>query len=296
MISAGERYRKRRIDVRGLEMAYVDEGEGDPIVFLHGNPTSSYVWRNVLPYLVDKGRCIAPDLIGMGGSAKLPDSGPGSYRFVEHRRFLDALLQALGVRERVTLVAQDWGSALGFDWAYRHPSAVRAIAYMEAFVAPIDSWNDWPESAVPVFRAIRSAAGEGMVLDRNFFVEEVLPTEVLRGLSEAEMAVYRRPYAEPGESRRPTLTWPREVPVAGEPREVHEAITRYAAWLAKSTVPKLFIEAVPGAMFPSHRAVARAWPHQTHLTVRGGHMVQEDAPDEIGAALAAWLSGLPDAG
>lgn len=295
MISADERYRKRRIGVGGLAMAYVDEGEGDPIVFLHGNPPSSYVWRSVLPYLVDKGRCIAPDLIGMGDSAKLPDSGPDSYRFVEHRRFLDAFLQALGVRERVTLVVQDWGSALGFDWAYRHPSAVRAIAYMEAFVAPIDSWSDWPEAAVPVFRAIRSAEGEDMVLDRNFFVEEVLPTEVLRGLSEAEMAVYRRPYAEPGESRRPTLMWPREVLVAGEPREVHDAITRYAAWLAKSTVPKLFIEAVPGAMFRSHRAVARAWPHQTHLTVRGGHMVQEDAPDEIGAALAAWLTGLPDA-
>ncbi|MFI7054976.1 haloalkane dehalogenase [Streptosporangium canum] len=292
MISAEERYRKRRIEIDGLEMAYVEEGEGDPIVFLHGNPTSSYVWRNVIPYLADKGRCIAPDLIGMGESAKLPASGPGSYRFVEHRRYLDAFLQALDVRERVVMVLQDWGSALGFDWAYRQPSALRGIAYMEAFVAPIPSWSDWPEPAVALFQAIRSTAGEEMVLDQNFFIDDVLPAEVLRGLSEAEMAVYRRPYTEPGESRRPTLTWPREVPVAGEPRDVHDVVTRYAEWLAKSSVPKLFIEAVPGTMFETHRAVARSWPNQAHITITGGHMVQEDAPDQIGAAIASWLRDL----
>ena len=225
MISAAERYPKRRVEVLGLEMAYVDEGQGDPIVLLHGNPSSSYQWRNVIPHLADLGRCIAPDLIGMGDSDKLPHSGPGAYRFVEHRAYLETFLDAVGVRDRVTLVLHDWGSALGFDWAYRHPGAVRGIAYMEAFVAPIRSWDDWPEEAVALFQAIRSEAGEAMVLERNLFVEEVLPTEVLRGLSDDEMAVYRRPYLEPGESRRPTLTFPREVPVAGQPADVHDAIT-----------------------------------------------------------------------
>ncbi|MEU0688373.1 haloalkane dehalogenase [Streptomyces uncialis] len=292
MNSSEDRYQKRSIQVGGLGMAYIDEGEGDPIVFLHGNPTSSYIWRNVIPHVVDKGRCIAPDLIGMGDSDKLPGSGPNSYRFVEHRRYLDELLQALGVRERVTLVVQDWGSALGFDWAYRHPAAVRGIAYMEAFVATIPSWDDMPDQGAAFLQAIRSTAGEEMVLDRNLFVEDVLPHQVLRGLSEEEMAVYRRPYTEPGESRRPTLTWPRQVPVAGEPEDVHDTITRYAAWLATSSIPKLFIESVPGVMFEAHRAVARSWPNQTHLTITGSHMIQEDAPDEIGTALASWLRDL----
>lgn len=293
MISPEDRYPRRHVQVGGLDMAYVDEGEGDPIVFLHGNPTSSYIWRNVIPHVVDQGRCIAPDLIGMGDSAKLPDSGADSYRFTEHRRHLDELLLTLGVSDRVTLVVQDWGSALGFDWAQRHASAVRGIAYMEAFVATIPSWEDMPEQSAAFLRTIRSAAGEEMVLDGNFFIEDVLPHQVLRGLSEQEMAVYRRPYAEPGESRRPTLTWPREVPVAGEPEDVHDAITRYASWLATSPVPKLFVESVPGVMFEEHRAIARSWPNQTHVTIEGSHMIQEDAPDEIGAALSSWLRRLP---
>ncbi|RSS80789.1 haloalkane dehalogenase [Streptomyces sp. WAC06614] len=293
MIPADERYRKHRVRVDGLDMAYVDEGQGDPIVFLHGNPTSSYIWRNVIPHVVDQGRCIAPDLIGMGDSDKIPGSGPDSYRFVEHRRYLDGLLRALDVRERVTLVVQDWGSALGFDWARRNAPAVRGIAYMEAFVATIPSWEAMPDEGAAFLRTIRSPAAEEMVLERNFFVEDVLPHQVLRGLTEQEMAVYRRPYTEPGESRRPTLTWPREVPVAGDPGDVHEAITRYAQWLATSPVPKLFVESVPGVMFEEHRAVARSLPHQTHVTVTGSHMLQEDAPDDIGAALATWLRTLP---
>ncbi|MFI8106427.1 haloalkane dehalogenase [Streptomyces sp. NPDC086023] len=292
MISSEDRHQRHRIQVGGLAMAYVDEGEGDPIVFLHGNPTSSYIWRNVIPHVVDQGRCIAPDLIGMGDSDKLPDSGPDSYRFVEHRRYLDGLLQTLGVRERVVLVVQDWGSALGFDWAYRHQSAVRGIAYMEAFVAPIPSWDDMPEQGAAFLRAIRSPAGEEMVLDRNAFIEDVLPHQVLRGLSGEETAAYRRPYIEPGESRRPTLTWPRQVPIAGEPKDVHDTVTRYAEWLATSSVPKLFLESVPGVMFEAHRAVARSWPNQTHLTITGSHMLQEDAPDDIGTALASWLRTL----
>jgi haloalkane dehalogenase len=284
---------QRYVDVLGLPMAYVEEGDGEPIVLVHGNPSSSYEWRSVIPHLAGLGRCIAPDLVGMGDSAKLPDSRPGSYRFAEHRAYLDAFLSAVGVRDRVTLVLRDWGSALGFDWAYRHPSAVRGIAFMEAFVATIDSWDDWPPEAVATFKALRSDAGERMVLEDNFVIERLLPGEVLRELSPEDWAVYRRPYLEPGESRRPTLTWPREVPVAGEPRDVHDVIRRYAAWLGSSDLPKLFVEAVSGAMFESHREVARAWPNQTRVVVRAGHLVPEDAPDEIGSAIADWLRFVP---
>jgi haloalkane dehalogenase len=251
------------------------------------------VWRNVIPYLTDMGRCLAPDLIGMGDSAKLSTSGPKSYRFIEHRKYLDAFLETCNVRERVTLVVQDWGSALGFDWAYRHPDSVRGIAYMESFVAPTDSWSSWPEEAIATFQAIRSDAGEEMVLDQNFFVEKILPAGVMRQLSEAEMTVYRRPFEEPGESRRPTLTWPREIPIEGQPHDVHDIISQYADWLATSEIPKLFIEAVPGAMFETHRDIARSWPNQTHVTITGGHFVQEDAPDKTGAAIASWLRDLP---
>jgi haloalkane dehalogenase len=293
MISAKERYSKHKVTVHGLEMAYIDEGEGDPIIFLHGNPSSSYEWRNVIPYLVDMGRCIAPDLIGMGDSDKLPDSGPSSYRFIEHRKYLDGFMEALGLQNRITLVIHDWGSALGFDWAYRHPHAIRAIAYMDAIVMPITSWDEWPDAnAVALFQTIRSDAGEELVLDKNFFIENILPACVLRKLSAAEMAVYRRPYKNPGESRRPTLAWPRELPIAGEPQDVHDIIQTYSKWLASADIPKLFIEAVPGAMFESHRDFAKTWPNQTHVKIRGGHFVQEDSPDETGAAIVAWLKNI----
>ncbi|NNL64958.1 MAG: haloalkane dehalogenase, partial [Myxococcales bacterium] len=224
MISAEERYEKKSANVLGREMAYVEVGQGDPIVFLHGNPTSSYLWRNVIPHLADQGRCIAPDLIGMGDSEKLPDSGPDRYRFVEHREHLDALLAALGVERNVTLVIHDWGSALGFDWANRHRGAMLGIAYMEAIVKPM-SWAQWPDAARALFQTFRSPEGETVVLEKNVFVENVLPGSVLRGLTDAEMAVYRRPYREPGESRRPTLTWPRQIPIEGEPADV-DAIVR----------------------------------------------------------------------
>jgi haloalkane dehalogenase len=220
MISAAFPYKKQRRRVLGREMAFVDVGAGDPIVLLHGNPTSSYLWRNVLPYLQPRGRCIVPDLIGMGDSDKLPDSGPGSYRFVEHRRYLDALLEALDVRERVTLVVHDWGSALGFDWANRHREAVKGIAYMEAIVGP-QSWDHWDKFGMrPALQALRSEAGEAMVLQDNFFIEKILPKAILRTLSDQEMAEYRRPFVQPGEGRRPTLTWPRQIPIEGEPADV----------------------------------------------------------------------------
>ena len=275
-------------------MAYVDVGGGDPIVLLHGNPTSSYLWRHILPYLQPLGRCIAPDLIGMGDSDKLPDSGPDSYRFVEHRRYLDALLDDLGVRERVTLVIHDWGSALGFDWARRHPKAVKGIAFMEAIVAPqgADHWDSM--GMRHALEAIRSDAGDEMVLQNNYFIEEILPNAIRRELSEEEMTEYRRPFAEPGESRRPTLTWPREIPIDGEPADVNAITAEYADWLATSDVPKLFFKVEPGAVLTLDRLVqlVRGWPALTEKTVAGIHFVQEDSPDEIGQTIASWMATL----
>ena len=270
-------------------MAYVEVGSGDPIVLQHGNPTSSYLWRNVIPHLEGLGRCIAPDLIGMGDSAKLPTSGPDRYTFAEHARYFEALLAQLGVRENVTLVIHDWGSALGFDWARRHAGAVRGIAYMEAIVRPL-AWSEWPEAARGVFQGFRSPAGEEMVLTQNVFIERVLPGSVLRKLGDAEMAVYRRPFCNAGEDRRPTLTWPRQIPLDGEPAEVVEVVQRYADWLSRSDVPKLFIDADPGAILVgAQRDFCRRWPNQTEVRVRGNHFLQEDSPDEIGRAIAQWL-------
>src|SRR5258708_10258802 len=294
MISAAFPYQKQRRRVLGRTMAYVEVGNGDPIVLLHGNPTSSYLWRNVLPHLQPRGRCIAPDLIGMGDSDKLPDSGPGSYRFVEQRRYLDALLESLDVRERVTLIIHDWGSTLGFDWANRHREAVRGIAYMEAIVGP-QGWDHWDIMKMrPFLEALRSDAGEAMVLQDNFFIEKILPGAILRTLSSEEIAEYRRPFAEPGEGRRTTLTFPREIPIEGNPADVAEIVSAYAASLATSTVPKLFVKAEPGALLAggANLAPARSWPAQTEVTVKGIHFIQEDSPDEIGRAIAQWLAAL----
>jgi haloalkane dehalogenase len=293
MISAKFPYEKKRMNILGREMAYVEVGSGDPIVFLHGNPSSSYLWRNVIPYLENLGRCLAPDLIGMGDSEKLPDTGPGSYTFVEHRRYLDGLLQALGVEEQVTLVVHDWGSALGFDWANRHRDAVKGIAYMEAIVLP-RTWEDFPEPIREMQAALRTDVGEHLVLEQNVFVERILRAGVLRRLSEEEMAWYRRPFATPGEDRRPTLSWPRQIPVDGEPADVTGIVASYADWLRQSNVAKLFVNGEPGgaAMTGRFRDFCRTWPAQQEVTVAGIHFLQEDSPDEIGNAIAAWLRAL----
>ncbi|WP_441259388.1 haloalkane dehalogenase [Bradyrhizobium sp. 521_C7_N1_3] len=291
MISAAFPYKKQRRRVLGREMAYVEVGTGDPIVMLHGNPTSSYLWRNVLPHLKPLGRCIAPDLIGMGDSDKLPDSGPNSYRFVEHRRYLDALLESLDVRERVTLVIHDWGSALGFDWANRHREAVKGIAYMEAILGP-QYWDHWDKFGMRhALQGLRSEKGEEMVLRDSFFIEKILPGAILRKMSDEDMAEYRRPFAEPGEGRRPTLTWPRQIPIEGEPADVTAIVTAYADWLKTSHIPKLFLRAEPGGIL-AHGPVldlARSLPAQTEVTISGLHFVQEDSPDEIGRAVAGWM-------
>jgi haloalkane dehalogenase len=291
MISEVMPYEKQFLNVLDRTMAYFDIGQGDPIVFLHGNPTSSYLWRNILPYLQGEGRCLAPDLIGMGDSEKLPASGPASYTFVEHRRYLDALLAALGVERHVTFVIHDWGSVLGFDWARRHPDAVKGIAYMEALVQPV-TWDQWSPQSRSFFERLRGAEGEQMILQENLFVESLLPRRVLRQLTDAEMEEYRRPYREPGEGRRPTLSWPRQLPIAGEPADVVEIVRSCAAWLAVSPVPKLFINAEPGTISVEERAFYRSLPHQTEVSVRGLHFIQEDSPDEIGEALARWYTSL----
>lgn len=285
IISGADLYERRRLPVLDSHMAYVEVGVGAPIVFLHGNPTSSYLWRNVIPHLEASGRCLAPDLIGMGRSGK---AAGGSYHFVDHARYLDAWFEALAVTN-ATLVVHDWGSALGFHWARRHPDRVRALVYMEAIVRPL-TWDDWPENARKVFQAMRSEAGEEMVLQKNVFVERILPASVLRGLTHEEMDHYREPFRHPGESRRPTLTWPREIPVDGEPADVVAIVEAYGAWLATSPVPKLFVNADPGSILTGRqRELCRRWPNQQEVTVRGSHFVQEDSPAEIGRAIAAFL-------
>ena len=284
-ISAADAYERHRIAFLETEISYVDTGAGEPVVFLHGNPTSSYLWRNVIPHVEGLGRCLAPDLVGMGNSGAAPD---GSYRFVDHARYLDAWFEALGLTN-VTLVVHDWGSALGFYWAYRHPERVRGIAYMEAVVRPL-TWEEWRDESRQIFQDLRSEAGEEMVLEKNLFIEGILPSAVLRDLTEEEMNVYRRPYLEPGESRRPTLTWPRELPINGEPEDVVSIVDDYSKWLAQSDVPKLFVNAEPGAILTgSQRGFCRTWPNQEEVTVRGAHFVQEDSPHEIGEALATFV-------
>ncbi|WP_267885805.1 haloalkane dehalogenase [Shimia thalassica] len=280
---------KKYIEVLGRQMAYVEMGQGRPIVFLHGNPTSSYLWRHVMPELAGMGRCIAPDLIGMGDSEKLPDPGPDTYTFKTHQSFVEGFLEAMGLSEDVVLVIHDWGSALGFDWANRHGEAIAGIAYMEGIVQPVPSWDDFSPQATPVFQGFRSDAGEGMVLDKNMFIERVLPGSILRPLEDAEMAEYRRPFLN-REDRWPTLTWPRQIPIAGTPADVVDIVQSYSDWLVTSPVPKLFVNAEPGAILVGKvRAFCRTWPNQSEVTVKGSHFIQEDSGQDIGQAIANWI-------
>ena len=290
LVIAAKEHDKKFVYVLGKRMAYVEMGTGDPIVFQHGNPTSSYLWRNVMPHLAHVGRCIAVDLIGMGDSDKLDDVGVNSYGYEEQREHLFAVWEALGIKDRVTLVVHDWGSALGFDWAYQNQASVLGIAYMEGIVKPV-VWADWPAAATDIFKGFRSDAGESMVLEKNMFVERVLPGSVLRALTEEEMAVYRRPFQNSGEERRPTLTWPRQIPIEGEPANVCQIVEEYAAWLAETDISKLFVNADPGAILTGpQREFCRTFKNQTEVTVPGIHFISEDSPDEIGAAIAAWRS------
>lgn len=284
--------RKKFADIKGKRMAYIEVGEGDSIVFQHGNPTSAYLWRNVMPHCEGLGRLIACDLIGMGDSEKLDHSGRDRYGYAEQREYLYALWDELDLGDNVVFVVHDWGSALGFEWARRHPERVQGIAYMEAIVTPL-TWADWPADARRVFQGFRSEAGEDMVLAKNVFVERVLPSAVIRPMSEVEMAEYRRPFARAGEDRRPTLSWPRQIPIEGQPADVVKVVEEYSRWLAQSDVPKLFVNADPGSILVGRqREICRAWPNQTEVTVEGLHFVQEDSPDEIGKAVATFVRGL----
>lgn len=283
--------KKKTVAVLGSEMAYVEHGSGDPIVLLHGNPTSSYLWRDVIPELSDLGRCIAPDLIGMGDSAQI-DSGPGAYRFETHASYIEALLEVLDIDDSVTLVGHDWGGPLLFDWGRKNPEAVKGVAFMETIVTPL-TWDDWPESSRRVFQGMRSDPGEEIVLEKNVFVERILPASVLEPLPEEVMDVYRKPYLQPGESRRPTLTWPREIPIDGEPEDMVRLIEANEAWLSGEEVPKLFVNAEPGSIMGDRvRERVRSWPNQSEVTVSGIHFIQEDSGQEIGQAIAKWLRGL----
>ena len=281
---------KKTVDVYGSKMAYHERGHGAPVLLLHGNPTSSYLWRDVIPELEGRGRLIAPDLIGMGDSAKLPNPAPDTYRFVTHRKYLAGFIDAvIGPAQSITLVLHDWGSALGFDWADHHRDRVRGIAYMEGLPRPFAGWEEWSKTATPIFQGFRSDKGEEMILDRNAFIERVLPGSVLRKLSEAEMTEYRKPFLA-REDRWPTLTWPRQIPIAGEPVDVVQIAADYSKWMAENDIPKLFVNAEPGAILIGPvREFCRTWKNQTEVTVPGVHFVQEDSGPAIGRAVAEWM-------
>tara|TARA_B100001113_G_scaffold132131_1_gene108108 strand:+ start:25 stop:888 length:864 start_codon:yes stop_codon:yes gene_type:complete len=282
---------KKYIDVLGKQIAYVEMGEGDPIIFQHGNPTSSYLWRNIMPQLQSLGRCIAMDLIGMGDSEKLEDEGNMTYSYTVHKKFFDGFLAELGIKNNATLVIHDWGSALGFNWAYDNPEKVKGICYMEAIVKSMQ-WVDWNEDARGIFQGFRSPAGEDMILKKNLFIEAVLPGSILRKLSDEEMNEYRRPF-NTEIARRPTLDWPRQIPIENEPPEVCKIVESYSQWMVESELPKLFINAEPGAiLIGKQREFCRTWKNQKEVTVKGSHFIQEDSPDEIGNAIFDWLKGI----
>jgi len=290
MISASMPYGKCFKSIKGKSIAYIDVGDGAPIVLLHGNPTSSYLWRNVIPHLEGIGRVIVPDLIGHGDSEKLPDSeGPERYSFEISYEYLAGLLEELNITEDVTLVIHDWGSALGFHWAKHHPEAVKGIAYMEAIVCPV-TWDDWPESARGIFKGFRSDKGEDLILQRNMFVEAVLPSSVIRQMGEEEMNQYRKPFIRVAD-RQPTLNWPRQIPIDGEPPHMVDLVASYGEWMASNQeLPKLFINAAPGSILTGKALkFCRTWPNQKEVTVAGTHFIQEDSPAQIGIAVAEWL-------
>lgn len=293
MISANMEYGKKFQEVDGKKLAYIESGAGDPIVLLHGNPTSSYLWRNVIPELENRGRVIAPDLIGQGDSEKLPvEEGPDRYNFLRVYSYLDGLLNSIDANENVTLVIHDWGSALGFYWAQQHADSVKGIAYMEGIVCPLE-WDDWPEGARGIFQGFRSAKGEDLIFERNLFIEAVLPGSVIRELGEEEMRFYRAPFLQ-RDDRQPMLNWPRQIPLAGEPVDMVELVAGYAQWLANNaSLPKLFINAEPGSILTGkQRDFCRSWPNQREVTVQGTHFIQEDSPVAIGRAVSQWLDDL----
>lgn len=292
-IDPSVRYDKKFIEVNGQQMAYVEHGAGDPVVFLHGNATSSYMWRNIMPYMEGKGRLIAIDNVGQGDSARLPNSGPGTYTLAEHQTYIDGTLDALGISENVTFVMHDWGGPLGMTWAHRHADMIKGLAYCEVLVCNHESYDDYPDAVGQMLKRLRSPEGEKLVLDDNFFVEKVFTAGVLREIDDATMNEIRRPYREPGESRRATLTWPRQIPIEGDPADVTALMDELSGWMVTNDVPKLFINVEPGQIvFERDLEILRSWSHTTEVVVRGLHHPQEDSPDDIGKALAGWYDAL----
>ena len=282
---------KKNIKVLGKNMSYIEKGEGNPIIFQHGNPTSSYLWRNIIPYLENQGRCIAIDLIGMGDSDKLTDKGNNTYSYHIQKKYFDACIEELEINKNITFVIHDWGSALGFNWAYEHQQNVKGICYMEAIVKNI-TWNDWPEDAKSIFQGFRSDAGENLILKKNLFIEGILPNAIIRNLTESEMSVYRRPFIKEID-RRPTLDWPRQIPINNEPEDVCKIVEDYSSWMSLNEIPKLFINADPGSILTGkQREFCRKWKNQQELTVKGNHFIQEDSPKEIGEAISNWYRNL----
>lgn len=285
--------KKQKISINNKNIAYAESGSGDPIIFLHGNPTSSYLWRNITPHLESQGRCICIDLIGMGDSDKLDNPDENSYQFEEHYHYVNAAIESLTNGENTTFVIHDWGSALGFNWCYHNPDSVKGIAYMEAIVKEM-TWEDWGDEAKGIFQGFRSDAGESLVLEKNYFVERVLPGSIIRRLRDEEIEEYRRPFLNPGEDRRPTLSWPREIPIEGQPANVCKIVNQYAEWMQTNDIPKLFINAEPGAITTGRiRDFCRSWKNQTEVTVKGIHFIQEDSPDDIGKAISTWYKNIP---
>ncbi|HIK97406.1 MAG TPA: haloalkane dehalogenase [Gammaproteobacteria bacterium] len=285
--------KKQKISINNKNIAYAESGSGDPIIFLHGNPTSSYLWRNITPHLESQGRCICIDLIGMGDSDKLDNPDENSYQFEEHYHYVNAAIESLTNGENTTFVIHDWGSALGFNWCYHNPDSVKGIAYMEAIVKEM-TWEDWRDEAKGIFQGFRSDAGESLILEKNYFVERVLPGSIIRRLRDEEIEEYRRPFLNPGEDRRPTLSWPREIPIEGQPANVCKIVNQYAEWMQTNDIPKLFINAEPGAITTGRiRDFCRSWKNQTEVTVKGIHFIQEDSPDDIGKAISTWYKNIP---
>ena len=286
------KYTKKYTDVNNKKMAYVDEGSGETFLFLHGNPTSSFLWRNIAPHVEDLGRIVIPDLIGMGDSEKLEGVDNPEYKYHGQYGYLTSLIDELNLGDNIHLIIHDWGSAMGFQFARENPNRIKSITYMEAIVMPL-TWDQWPDPATKIFGLFRSEAGEELVLEKNFFVERILLADSSTGYTEEEKSEYIRPFMNPGEDRRPTLTWPRQIPLDGEPSKVVEEVRLNAEFHKESDIPKLFVNADPGSiLIGDQREFARSWKNQTEITVSGNHFIQEDSSEEIGSALRNFVENL----
>lgn len=281
---------KKSLIVNNKKISYVEKGVGKLLIFLHGNPTSSYLWRNIISDLSKQYRCLAPDLIGMGDSDKLDNITKNSYGFKEHKKWLYDFLKALNISEKIILILHDWGSALGFDYARSNSSKVEAIVYMEAIVCPL-SWKDWPDNARKIFQLMREeGVGEELVLEKNIFVERILPSSIIRNLDIEEMENYRKPFKNPGKDRLPTLSWPRQIPIDGKPEDVYKIVEDYSQFMLNTSIKKLFINADPGSiLLGRQREFCRKWKNQKEVKVKGLHFIQEDSPKEISYEIKLWI-------